>query len=230
MWRFILLTFVFLGWVFYELSGGADYEPRATPPQDRAEDTAEEAPRTAQRETIVRARADPRPTEDITEDGGGPERDMAATAALDDDAPMPGQPDTATPPPDENAQEDPVPPGPGPSPDPNRDPSSLTVSGVLAGDFRGARANLDAEALAHSLANLDQMDFEPSPEDIRTVTQNSANMRTGPGTSYNLVDRLTRGTDIEVLSAPGGGWIKMRVVETGRIGWLSAQLVSDAGN
>lgn len=36
MWRFIVLTFAFLGWSFYVLSGGADYEPRTQSIQARA--------------------------------------------------------------------------------------------------------------------------------------------------------------------------------------------------
>ncbi len=36
MWRFILLSFVFLGWAFYELSGGADYHPSPNSIQGRA--------------------------------------------------------------------------------------------------------------------------------------------------------------------------------------------------
>lgn len=36
MWRFILVTFTFLGWSFYILSGGADYEPRTQSWQARA--------------------------------------------------------------------------------------------------------------------------------------------------------------------------------------------------
>src|SRR6056297_3837856 len=36
MWRFILVTFAFLGWSFYELSGGADYTPRTNSIQARA--------------------------------------------------------------------------------------------------------------------------------------------------------------------------------------------------
>ena len=37
MWRFILITFAFLGWSFYVLSGGADYEPGLQSLQARAE-------------------------------------------------------------------------------------------------------------------------------------------------------------------------------------------------
>ena len=36
MWRFILISFAFLGWSFYVLSGGADYEPRLESIQARA--------------------------------------------------------------------------------------------------------------------------------------------------------------------------------------------------
>jgi len=41
MWRFMLVTFVFLGWGFYEMSGGADYRPAPNSIQARA--VAEEA-------------------------------------------------------------------------------------------------------------------------------------------------------------------------------------------
>ena len=36
MWRFITISFAFLGWAFYHLSGGADYEPRLQSIQARA--------------------------------------------------------------------------------------------------------------------------------------------------------------------------------------------------
>ncbi|PKQ11294.1 MAG: SH3 domain-containing protein [Alphaproteobacteria bacterium HGW-Alphaproteobacteria-1] len=36
MWRFILISFVFLGWAFYTMSGGADYTPAANSIQARA--------------------------------------------------------------------------------------------------------------------------------------------------------------------------------------------------
>ena len=37
MWRFILISFAFLGWSFYELSGGADYAPVTNSIQVRAQ-------------------------------------------------------------------------------------------------------------------------------------------------------------------------------------------------
>jgi len=43
MWRLVLITFVFLGWAFYELSGGADYRPAPDSIQARATRAAPEA-------------------------------------------------------------------------------------------------------------------------------------------------------------------------------------------
>jgi hypothetical protein len=40
MKRFILLTFLFLGWGFYELSGGTDFEPRVIASETGAEQVA----------------------------------------------------------------------------------------------------------------------------------------------------------------------------------------------
>ena len=52
-------------------------------------------------------------------------------------------------------------------------------------------------------------------------------MRNGPGTDYSIVDRLSRGNEVEVIAAPGNGWLKLRVSESGRIGWMADFLVSD---
>jgi uncharacterized protein YgiM (DUF1202 family) len=53
-------------------------------------------------------------------------------------------------------------------------------------------------------------------------------MRNGPGTSYSVVDRLQRGDTVEVLAEPGNGWLKLRVAESGQVGWMADFLVSSA--
>ena len=55
------------------------------------------------------------------------------------------------------------------------------------------------------------------------------NLRRGPGTNFNAVGRLTRGEQVLVLSEENG-WVKLRVLETGRIGYMADFLVSDAAN
>ncbi|MGB2201766.1 MAG: SH3 domain-containing protein [Pseudooceanicola atlanticus] len=53
-------------------------------------------------------------------------------------------------------------------------------------------------------------------------------MRNGPGTNFSIVDRLTRGEQVEVLAEPGNGWLKLRVSDSGRVGWMADFLVTAA--
>lgn len=62
--------------------------------------------------------------------------------------------------------------------------------------------------------------------DFRRVTGNRVNMRNGPGTQYSVVGKLLRDDEVEVLQDPGVGWVKLQVLETGRIGWMSAKLLT----
>jgi uncharacterized protein YgiM (DUF1202 family) len=72
-------------------------------------------------------------------------------------------------------------------------------------------------------------DIAPEPQpDIRYVSGNSVNMRTGPGTSYSVLARLSRGEEVEILRDPGNGWVKLRTVESSRIGWMAEWLVEAA--
>ncbi len=63
------------------------------------------------------------------------------------------------------------------------------------------------------------------PADMRRVAGAAVNMRNGPGTSYSVLARLSRGERVEVLSDPGEGWVKLRVETTGRVGWMAAALL-----
>lgn len=65
-------------------------------------------------------------------------------------------------------------------------------------------------------------------KDIREVTGRRVNMRQGPGTQFNVVSRLVAGENVEVLQSPGNGWLKLKVVSTGRVGWMADWLVSEA--
>lgn len=62
--------------------------------------------------------------------------------------------------------------------------------------------------------------------DFRRVTGNRVNMRNGPGTQYSVVGKLLRDDEVEVLQDPGIGWVKLQVMETGRIGWMSSKLLA----
>ncbi|MEE2945285.1 MAG: SH3 domain-containing protein [Pseudomonadota bacterium] len=66
--------------------------------------------------------------------------------------------------------------------------------------------------------------IEEAP-DFRRVSGSRVNMRNGPGTEYSVIGKLVRGNDVQVLQDPGFGWVKLQVVETGRVGWMSASLL-----
>ena len=57
------------------------------------------------------------------------------------------------------------------------------------------------------------------PVDLRAVSGSRVNMRTGPGTSYGVLDKLARGTQAEVIEVTAEGWARIRVVES-RPSWL----------
>ncbi|UYV37006.1 SH3 domain-containing protein [Rhodobacteraceae bacterium D3-12] len=56
------------------------------------------------------------------------------------------------------------------------------------------------------------------------------NLRTGPGSSYDIVRRMTHGAKVDVLEAKGG-WLRVRHRTSGREGWAySKYLVRPKAN
>jgi len=68
------------------------------------------------------------------------------------------------------------------------------------------------------------------PADIREVTSARVNMRAGPGQRFDIVAKLTNGEEVEILQDPGDGWVKLRVAESGRVGWMADFLLTAANN
>ncbi|GGG71638.1 hypothetical protein GCM10011415_19420 [Salipiger pallidus] len=125
--------------------------------------------------------------------------------------------------------------------------SSETVEAEISGntvadtpvpklDLTLASANPDAVADAQpafvQLASLNVVnDISPEPQaDLREVSGNVVNMRNGPGTRFSVLDQLRRGDDVEVVADPGEGWVKLRVMESNRIGWMSDDFLRTAVN
>lgn len=65
--------------------------------------------------------------------------------------------------------------------------------------------------------------------DVRSVTGSRVNVRGGPGTGFSVVNSLSRGAQVEVLEDPGDGWVMMRPVNGGPVGWMADFLLTDAG-
>lgn len=204
MKKFVLLSLIFMGWAFYEMSGGKDFAPEE--PARIAKYQALEAERQAAAREAERARK-----AEIAEKARRREADraamqvasldLAATGAALEQASFTTTPALArrqslfsTPAPTPNAERAAI--GP--------DPSSVDVQ----------TAAVDATP-------------EP-PKDLRTVRGSRVNMRGGPGTNYSVLARLTRGDEVMVLRDPGNGWVKLQVIESGKIGWMSARLLIKA--
>lgn len=191
MTRFVFLSFAFLGWAFYEVSGGSDFEPQTPDRLMVAEAaTTQPAPETADSSASVTTAALLTTEETVTQSPTS--LDVPTTRR--DTGPAEVRPALVSMPMPTPAMER-VRIGPSPSA-----PTEATL---------GTSA-VEQEQVA----------------DLRSVRGSRVNMRSGPGTSYGVIGSLVRGDRVEVLRDPGGGWVKLKVEETGRIGWMSARLLT----
>ena len=188
--KFIFLTFGFLAWAFYEMSGGANFEPtRAVAAAEAAE-----APSPSTGSATIK------PAAAIARQTSTPEVTRAAYIAPSYDLRAPKKEEL-------NAV----------------DPAVLASFGGVLKDTDGIAIPKLEPAVADGGMVAGQI-----PTDIREVTGNSVNMRNGPGTDYSSVTRLKRGDEVQVLAEPGNGWLKLKVSDSGRIGWMADFLVSSA--
>ncbi|MGH1575978.1 SH3 domain-containing protein [Planktotalea sp.] len=90
-------------------------------------------------------------------------------------------------------------------------------------------AALDADKAEDIVADAVVEDVA-APQDIREVTAARVNMRNGPGQNFSVVAKLTSGEQVEILQDPGDGWVKLRVAENGRVGWMADFLLTASNN
>ena len=69
---------------------------------------------------------------------------------------------------------------------------------------------------------------EPAPLDLRFVAGSRVNMRAGPGTDYTVLDTLPGGTQAEVIEVDASGWARIRLPDTGQIGWMAERLLTES--
>ena len=246
MWRFMLLTFAFLGWSFYELSGGADYAPApeslqvamqtkpffAVPKplpkrtQYAAADDASGKPaltsRLAQQQRdAIKARRDARKRakEERYKQAVAESRYRVTLAS--GGGGIWGD--------DPNALEDMRITGVGDFSAETliKDTAGLAVTDLTAEPGEGA-IELAAADIAGTTIQSDVYRSPLDRGDFRSVTGSLVNMRDGPGTDYLAVDKLSQGTVVEVIETAENGWLHLRVTETGQTGWMADWLVTGA--
>lgn len=196
--KFVVLSFVFMGFAFYELSGGEDFVPRKA--EMIAAAKAEAAEKAKAREARL-AYVQPErvaPPEPVTE--------VAVRAA-----PKP----VTAPEPTVRTVETAA------SQTPAVTLASLESSPEL---FETSVIQLSA---APETALTPEVTETPEPLDIRQVAGTRVNMRVGPGTAYNVLTSLPQGTAVEIIDADGAGWVKLRTVEDEMVGWMAEYLLTE---
>lgn len=221
MKRFIFLSFAFLGWVFYELSGGADFQPRvaelSTTPETGPETQNALASQTTRAHPVkaatlvasparVQARpvavnTDPLATRAVANAGN----DIESVARLDQIRTSLSQGLALFP-----------------------DAGSLAQPLTLASLEQGAAGLGVAAPVADDTDTSGTAQWAAPKSDIREITGTKVNMRDGPGTIYPVISRLTIGHEVEVLGDSGTGWLRLRSLPDRQTGWISASLVSKA--
>lgn len=204
MVRFIVLTFGFLGWAFYEMSGGADFDAEAL--RMSRIDADQIAPVTATTPKTLLAEVD-------TSDTGTAEVTRVAlnlTTTRDIVAPA-----------------KPLPTAPAPAKFDGAVLSTASLETPETPEIILPSLIPAAEPEAQTTAEL-LVDEDNGLLDVRAVSGSRVNMRDGPGTYYDVVSNLTRGTLVEILQDPGNGWVKLRPMDGGPEGWMAASLLTNS--
>lgn len=197
MVRFILVTFAFLGWAFYELSGGSEYEPARLQLTNVTVDTLKPAVSTAPK---VKAAPDaPIEVTRVSLNLTSVDDVLEGRAAVPVNLPQQKQlePEIVT-----NAVQQ---------------GEAVTLIPSLA---TGADTTQQPQPVAVSETSAIGF-FE-----TRIVSGNRVNVRGGPGTDYNVVGRLVRGDSVEILEDTGTGWVRFQAVGGDTQGWIADFLLT----
>ena len=196
--KYVVLSFVFMGFAFYELSGGEDFVPRKAEMIAAAKaEAAEKAKAREARLAYVQ-----------------PERAIAPEPVTEVAVRTAPEPVTA-PEPTVRSVETAAP------QTPTVTLASLESSPEL---FETSVIQLSA---APETAPAPQVIETPEPLDIRQVAGTRVNVRVGPGTGYNVLTSLPQGTAVEIIDADGAGWVKLRTVEDELVGWMAEYLLTE---
>lgn len=210
MTRFVVLSCVFLGWAFYEVSGGADFAPsrNVAPVTETAKAPASDVAKAKSVETSTETRR----------------RNPAPLASPE---PAPKLPATLL---QQSGAHATVVPAHLPvrsllsEPEPIRKPTlmdDLVEAEIARMPVEGEVSVGGSIGITSSLAAL-------TSADVRVIRGNRANMRAGPGKRYGVVSTLSRGQRVEVTEYSNRGWVHLRVIDSGQTGWMAEFLLVES--
>lgn len=202
MARFILLTFAFLGWAFYEMSGGSSFEPARPAMADAETDPLKVAEATPDVEVT-------RVSLNLTSVGDALKANDRRTVLNAQPAKVvakPAQPAAAAVEPavfDSDVME-----------------SAVIIPSLVVGAQPAPKQATTAPAPVISRAS------SSTAADIRQVSGNRVNVRGGPGKNHSVVGRLTRGAQVEILEDAGNGWVRLQSLDGRAEGWMADFLLT----
>ncbi|MBK0327718.1 SH3 domain-containing protein [Rhodobacteraceae bacterium F11138] len=216
--RFVLSAFAILGLVFYELSGGADFQP-PEPPVVASKPQPAAAARTAQARPAASASA--KTAKSTRTARTQPATLVAATVpAVAVDATRSRE--------NLNRVRSSLSQGLTLLPDSNPTDGLTMASLQLGAAGLSTTAAVEPEQPAPQPVAVPVAVLEQTPKDLREISGTRVNMRDGPGTIYPVLTRLSIGQQVEVLGDSGTGWLRLRTMPNGQLGWVSASLVGKA--
>ena len=235
MSRFVIVSFAFLGWGFYEISGGSDFRAPERPPEPLTEITntvTTQAPLASaassfQRSAKIRAAS------------------LVTTPVLQPTAASPSRPAANSRPVADPAHRQAVAldkiASAGTSLQSSSSafaPSAETgllqmenIQGGLVGMTNRIATGSSTGGLVMNTGLTGAEPLQPTapPEsylDIREIRASRVNMRQGPGTIYPVTERLLAGDQVLIMEDSGTGWLQLRTRNGNKVGWVAASLVS----
>ena len=209
--RYVLLSFLFMGWAFYELSGGSDFVPKSKSVQETAQAVVIPAAQPGTRAKLEQSRRE-RAAKTVF-----PATAKRSVVKLVNDAPVTASAISA----DQTA---------------STDKTELRLAFLKLEDDPAQEVTAVVRNPPTPVASS-----EPPPDtaqalvlpvaraaDLREVIGARVNMRSGPGTSHEVLARLKRGQSVEVLENGGSGWLRLRTLPEDQVGWIAERLVSKA--
>lgn len=196
MKTFILLTFGFLGFAFYEMSGGSEFQPASARMAQAAPEAVTESP-AVQEATVQKTAIQPA---DVIETASiakmSDTQDVTRVALNLTTVSEAGAGAAATPP-------------------------AIEMTGARVID-----SSETPQIILPSLIATTGTSSGPIDTDIRSVSGNRVNVRGGPSTNYGIVSKLERGTEVRILEDNGNGWVRMQPLDGGEAGWMADFLLT----
>ncbi|MBT9382816.1 SH3 domain-containing protein [Pseudooceanicola sp. CBS1P-1] len=213
MFRFLFIatTSFLLFLTFFQMSGGFDFQPLSPRKADQ-EIARNSGARLAEIDPdLAPADQTQRQADRSAQASGGTVQ--LASAETESDAVDPAAADLSIATISKAALPAPAPTGAPKTPGSRASASSDQVDGVRQDEARAIAAAMAPQGTTPGA-------------DIREVSGNVVNMRSGPGTGYGVVDQLNEGTRVEVLDQKGG-WLKLRATSgNSATGWMYSGLLT----